>query len=57
MSGRSVLDDGQSAYQPVALFFADDRCDPTINLRDWYVGVRNGWIEVLWPISARGASI
>jgi D-serine deaminase-like pyridoxal phosphate-dependent protein len=32
-------------------------CDPTVNLHDWYVGVRNGRVEALWPISARGASI
>ncbi len=31
-------------------------CDPTVNLHDWYVGVRNGRVEVLWPVSARGAS-
>ena len=31
-------------------------CDPTVNLHDWYVGVRNGRVEALWPISARGAS-
>jgi D-serine deaminase-like pyridoxal phosphate-dependent protein len=30
-------------------------CDPTVNLYDWYVGVRNGRVEALWPISARGA--
>lgn len=30
-------------------------CDPTINLHDWYVGVRKGRVEALWPISARGA--
>jgi len=30
-------------------------CDPTINLHDWYVGVRGGKVEVLWPITARGA--
>jgi 3-hydroxy-D-aspartate aldolase len=29
-------------------------CDPTCNLHDWYVGVRNGKVEVLWPVSARG---
>nr|WP_199042151.1 3-hydroxy-D-aspartate aldolase BhcC [Dyella sp. ASV24] len=29
-------------------------CDPTCNLHDWYVGVRNGKVEVVWPISARG---
>ena len=31
-------------------------CDPTINLHDWYVGIRNGRVEALWPIAARGAS-
>ena len=29
-------------------------CDPTCNLHDWYVGVRAGVVEVVWPISARG---
>ena len=29
-------------------------CDPTCNLHDWYVGVRNGKVESLWPITARG---
>jgi len=31
-------------------------CDPTVNLHDWYVGVRHGRVEALWPVSARGAS-
>ena len=30
-------------------------CDPTVNMHDWYVGVRNGVVEQLWPVSARGA--
>ena len=30
-------------------------CDPTVNLYDWYVCVRNGRVEALWPITARGA--
>ncbi len=29
-------------------------CDPTCNIHDYYVGVRNGKVEVLWPVSARG---
>jgi 3-hydroxy-D-aspartate aldolase len=33
--------------------------DPTVNLHDWYVGVRggleNGVVECLWPVAARGA--
>jgi 3-hydroxy-D-aspartate aldolase len=29
-------------------------CDPTCNVYDWYVGVRNGKVECLWPVTARG---
>jgi 3-hydroxy-D-aspartate aldolase len=29
-------------------------CDPTANVHDWYVGVRNGKVEAVWPVSARG---
>ena len=30
-------------------------CDPTVNMYDWYVGVRSQRVEALWPITARGA--
>jgi 3-hydroxy-D-aspartate aldolase len=30
-------------------------CDPTVNLYDWYVGVRGDRVEAIWPIVARGA--
>lgn len=29
-------------------------CDPTANVHDWYVGVRGGKVECVWPVSARG---
>jgi len=29
-------------------------CDPTCNVHDWYVGVRAGTVEAIWPVSARG---
>ena len=29
-------------------------CDPTCNVHDWYVGVRGGRVETVWPVSARG---
>ncbi len=29
-------------------------CDPTCNIHDWYVGVRGGKVETVWPVSARG---
>ncbi|WP_127088119.1 DSD1 family PLP-dependent enzyme [Aquabacter cavernae] len=31
--------------------------DPTVNLHDWFVGVRDGRVETLWPITARGAGL
>jgi D-serine deaminase-like pyridoxal phosphate-dependent protein len=30
-------------------------CDPTVNLYDWYVCMRDGRVQALWPIVARGA--
>jgi D-serine deaminase-like pyridoxal phosphate-dependent protein len=35
-------------------------CDPTVNLHDWYVGVRGfaspaARVESIWPVAARGA--
>jgi len=29
-------------------------CDPTVDRYDWYVGVRGGRVECLWPVTARG---
>lgn len=29
-------------------------CDPTCNMHDFYVGVRDGRVEAVWPVSARG---
>ncbi|MDF3009956.1 MAG: putative serine dehydratase domain protein [Burkholderiales bacterium] len=37
------------------LLLVPGHCDPTINLYDWYVCVRRGIVEELWPITARGA--
>ena len=30
-------------------------CDPTVDRYDWYVGIRAGRVECLWPVAARGA--
>jgi D-serine deaminase-like pyridoxal phosphate-dependent protein len=30
-------------------------CDPTVDRYDWFVGIRGGRVECLWPVSARGA--
>lgn len=32
-------------------------CDPTCNIHDWYVGVRGGIVEAVWPVSARGKTL
>ena len=37
------------------LLLVPGHCDPTINLYDWYVCVRGGFVVDLWPITARGA--
>ncbi len=37
------------------LLLVPGHCDPTVNLYDWYVGVRSGVVEALLPITARGA--
>jgi D-serine deaminase-like pyridoxal phosphate-dependent protein len=37
------------------LLLVPGHCDPTVNLYDWYVCVRGGIVEALWPITARGA--
>ena len=29
-------------------------CDPTVNLYDHLIGVRNGMVEAVWPVDARG---
>ena len=30
-------------------------CDPTVDRHEWYVGVRRGRVECVWPVAARGA--
>ena len=36
------------------LMLVPGHCDPTANLFDWYVGIRNGRVEAIWPVTARG---
>jgi D-serine deaminase-like pyridoxal phosphate-dependent protein len=30
-------------------------CDPTVDRYDWFVGIRGGRVECLWPVCARGS--
>ena len=41
----------------VQLRLVPGHCDPTCNMHDWYVGVRNGKVETVWPVSARGKAL
>lgn len=38
------------------LRFVPGHCDPTVDRYDWYVGIRKGRVECLWPVAARGAA-
>ena len=52
---HGVIDDPRNVLQiGDKLRLVPGHCDPTCNVHDWYVGVRNGNVECLWPISARG---
>ena len=52
---HGVIDDPQGVLKVGnKLKLVPGHCDPTCNLHDWYVGVRNGKVESLWPVSARG---
>ncbi len=52
---HGVIDDPDAVLKPNdKLRLVPGHCDPTCNVHDWYVGVRNGKVEVVWPISARG---
>ena len=54
--GRVATPDGAQALrlgEKVRLI--PGHCDPTVNLYDWYVAIRAGTVEAVWPVSARGA--
>ncbi len=36
------------------LLLVPGHCDPTVNLHDWFVCVRKGVVQALWPVTARG---
>jgi D-serine deaminase-like pyridoxal phosphate-dependent protein len=60
---HGILDLSASAWRPVRgekVLLVPGHCDPTVNLHDWYVGVRGlatpqARVESLWPVAARGA--
>ncbi len=55
--GRVEIGAGAAAPQlGDKLLLVPGHCDPTVNLYDWYVCMRQGVVEALWPVSARGAA-
>ena len=38
------------------LYLIPGHCDPTCNLHDWYVVIKNDTVIDIWPVSARGYS-
>ena len=52
---HGVIDDPKGVLKANdKLRLVPGHCDPTCNVHDWYVGVRNGKVEKIWPVSARG---
>ncbi len=52
---HGVIEDKQNQLKiNDKLHLVPGHCDPTCNLHDWYVCVRNGVVVDLWPVSARG---
>jgi len=53
--GKLVIGDDAAPKLGEKLRLVPGHCDPTVDRHDWYVGVRNGQVECLWPVAARGA--
>lgn len=54
--GKLEWDGGDARFSVGAkVALIPGHCDPTVNLYDWYVCVRDGRVQALWPIVARGA--
>ena len=52
--GKILIEDGTAPALGEKLRLVPGHCDPTVDRYDWYVGVRKGRVECLWPIAARG---
>jgi D-serine deaminase-like pyridoxal phosphate-dependent protein len=60
---HGIIDASSCAERPRRgdkVLLVPGHCDPTVNLHDWYVGVRGldggeARVDCLWPVAARGA--
>jgi 3-hydroxy-D-aspartate aldolase len=53
--GKLVCEPGAAPALGEKLKLVPGHCDPTVDRYNWYVGVRGGRVECLWPIAAQGA--
>ena len=53
--GKLTCEHGTTPALGEKLRLVPGHCDPTVDRYDWYVGVREGRVECLWPVAARGA--
>jgi len=47
--------DGRAIHLGDKALLVPGHCDPTVALHDWIVAVRDGRVEAVWPVDARGA--
>ncbi|MES2712708.1 MAG: DSD1 family PLP-dependent enzyme [Pseudomonadota bacterium] len=52
--GKILIEGGAAPALGEKLRLIPGHCDPTVDRFDWYVGIRRGRVECLWPVSARG---
>ncbi|HUN93107.1 MAG TPA: DSD1 family PLP-dependent enzyme [Burkholderiaceae bacterium] len=50
-----IADGGPAIKIGAKALLVPGHCDPTVNLHDWIVAVRQGTVEAVWPVDARGA--
>jgi D-serine deaminase-like pyridoxal phosphate-dependent protein len=53
--GKLLCEPGVCPELGEKLRLVPGHCDPTVDRYDWYVGVRRGKVESVWPVAARGA--
>ena len=53
--GKLLCEPGTAPGLGEKLMLVPGHCDPTVDRYDWYVGIRHGRVESLWPVAARGA--
>ncbi|OGB26634.1 MAG: alanine racemase [Burkholderiales bacterium RIFCSPLOWO2_02_FULL_57_36] len=55
--GVLTTDNARPVAMGEQLMLVPGHCDPTVNLYDTLICVRNGKVEALWPVAARGANL